>query len=444
MSRRHKTPLPTEPVIAQIERFAHDGRGVARLQGKTVFVSGSLPGETVAFRYLAQQKRFAEAHVVEVLDASPTRVLPQCPHFGLCGGCCLQHLAPDAQLALKQATLLELFQHVGKVSPEQTMPPLTGNYWGYRHKARLGVKYVEKKQSVLVGFREQQRRFIAELTQCAILHPLISQQIPTLRELLNQLESRAQIAQIEVAVGDTQAALIFRNLVPLSERDQQQLIEFAQTTGIYLYLQPAGPDTVYPLWPPELPLLSLEYTLPTERISIQFAPQDFTQVNFSVNRQMVTQALTWLDLQPTDTVLELFCGLGNFTLPLARQAAHVVGVEGEANLLARAQMNAQRQGISNISYQVADLTKPEQLAAWEHHVFTKVLLDPPRSGALDILRTFPFNKTQRIVYISCNPATVARDTQILVQERGFRLVYVGVMDMFPHTAHLESMALFLR
>ena len=443
MSRQRKR-LPENPVTTQIETLSHDGRGIARIQGKTTFISGALPGETVTFYYCSQKKHFDEGIVVEVLEPASIRVTPQCAHFGVCGGCNLQHLSSAEQITLKQATLLELLQHIGKVQPERMMPPLTGTDWGYRRKARLGVKYVEKKQTVLVGFREQYHHFIAELTQCDVLHPRIGQQISALRELLLQFEARHKIAQIEVAMGDLEVAFIFRNLIPLSKSDQQKLIDFSIDTGIYIYLQSGGPDTVQALYPPDLPLTSLNYTLPTEDITIHFAPNDFTQINFEINRQMVGQALKWLALQKTDTVLELFCGLGNFTLPLARKVAHVVGVEGEASLLARANMNAQRQNIDNITYHTADLTKTTLSSSWTQQTYEKVLLDPPRSGALEILQVLPFTNTQHLVYVSCNPSTFARDAKVLVYEKGFRLVQVGVMDMFPHTAHIESMALFSR
>lgn len=441
---RHKRRLPEDLITTQIEKLSHDGRGIARIQGKTTFISGALPGETVTFRYTLQKKQFDEGAVVAVVDPADTRVTPRCAHFGICGGCSLQHLAASEQIALKQATLLELLQHVGNVQPERIMPPLTSDYWGYRRKARLGVKYVEKKQSVLVGFRERHQHFIAELTQCEVLHPRIAQQIPVLRELLLCCEARASIPQIEVAMGDSDVAFIFRHLTPLSTSDQQKLIDFSKNTGIYIYLQPNHPNTVQALYPPHFPLTSLNYTLPTEDIEINFSPQDFTQVNLDINRQMVTQALTWLALQKTDVVLELFCGLGNFTLPLARKVAQVIGIEGESSLLTRAKMNAERQQIDNIVYHTADLTKTTTSCAWTQQSYSKVLLDPPRSGALEILQVLPLTDTQQVVYVSCNPSTLARDAKILVHDKGLRLVQVGVMDMFPHTAHVESMALFSR
>jgi 23S rRNA (uracil1939-C5)-methyltransferase len=442
MSHHRKKTLPTAFVQAQIEKLSHDGRGIAHLNGKTLFIFGGLPGETVLFRYLSQKSRFDEGIVMEVLQASPERVMPRCPHFGSCGGCSLQHLSAAAQIDLKQATLLEQFQHLGKVQPEQIMPPLSGPVWGYRRKARLGVKYVAKKQTVLVGFREQHSSWLAELTRCEVLHPTVGEHLLALRDLIAQLEARDQIAQLEVAVDDTHTAFIFRNLIPLSDRDRQFLCEFAQANDCFCYLQPAGPNSITPLWPADLSLSSLEYHLPLDNLSIRFAPQDFTQVNAEINRQMVLQALTWLAPQPHETVLDLFCGLGNFTLPLARRAAQVVGIDGEATLVARAEANARRQGIDNITYSVANLADSKLQAPWLQQHYDKVFLDPPRSGALEIIQALPFNKTQRVVYVSCNPATLARDAGELVHNKGFRLVQAGVMDMFPQTTHVETMAMF--
>lgn len=444
MSHPRKKTLPTDLVCAQIEKLSHDGRGITHLNGKTVFIFGGLPGEMVLFRYLSQKSRFDEGIVIEVLQASLERIIPRCPHFGNCGGCSLQHLAAVAQLNLKQATLLEQFQHLGRVQPEQMVPPLLGPLWGYRRKARLGVKYVAKKQTVLVGFREQHSSWLAELTRCEVLHPSVGERILALRDLIAQLEARDQIAQLEVAADDTHTAFIFRNLVPLTDRDRQLLCEFAQINDGFCYLQPAGPNSITPLWPTDLALASLEYHLPLDNLTIRFAPQDFTQVNTEINRQMVLQALIWLDPQPHETVLDLFCGLGNFTLPIARRAVQVVGIEGEATLVARAYANAHRQGIDNITYFVANLAAPKLQSPWLQQPYDKVLLDPPRSGALEIIQALPFNQTQRVVYVSCNPATLARDAGELVHNKGFRLVQAGVMDMFPQTTHVETMAMFER
>ncbi len=445
MSRRsRRKSLPQDPVQASIDSLAHDGRGIAHLDGKTTFISGSLPNETVMFRYLSQQRRFDEGSTVEVLESAPDRIEPLCPHASICGGCSLQHMAPDAQIAMKQAVLLEQFEHIGRVTPQSVAAPLRGPVSGYRQKARLGVRYVVAKESVLVGFREEKNRFLADLTRCDVLHPRVGERITALRECLGQLEQKDQIAQIEVAAGDEHIALVLRNLKPLPEVDLQLLQSFAQAYDFYLYLQPGGMDSVTPLWPPEQPLTSLSYQLPDYGVSVQFAPSDFTQVNAVINRQMIPQALAWLDFGETDTVLDLFCGLGNFTLPLAKHAREVIGVEGDTQLVARAQANAQRQGINNVSYHVANLAERDISQAWLQQSYSHILLDPPRSGAQEIIQQLALKNTQRIVYVSCNPATLARDAGILVHEKGFKLVQAGVMDMFPQTSHVESMALFTR
>jgi len=442
MPRQHKKRLPTHSIQTQIEKLSHDGRGIAHVDGKITFIFGGLPGEVVCFRYLSRNKRFDEGIVVEVIQAAPERVTARCAHFGVCGGCSIQHLVPEAQIELKQQLLLEQLQHIGKVQPQQVMPPLSGLKWGYRRKARLTVKYVTKKQSLLIGFREQRSHLVAELRRCEVLHPTVGEHLLQLRHFINQFEARDKIAQIEVAVGDTHTALIFRNLAPLSQADERAFQACAEESNIYLYLQPGGLDSIIPLWPHDLPLSSLNYYLSSEHINIQFAPQDFTQINNEVNQQMVPQAIAWLSPQPHERILELFCGLGNFTLPLAKRAAEVFAVDGDAHLLQRAQTNALAQGIHNIRYQVADLSTMPLF--FPQHSYTKILLDPPRSGALELMRSLDFKETERIVYVSCNPATLARDAGELVHQRGFQLRQVGVMDMFPHTAHVEVMALFER
>lgn len=440
MARHRK--LSQTSVIATIDNLAHDGRGVAHLAGKATFISGALPQETVQFQYIRKQKNFDEGIVTEIIEPAPMRITARCPHFGVCGGCNLQHVPAAAQIQLKQDLLLEQLQHIGRVTPEEIASPLQADSWQYRHKARLGVKYVAKKQTVLVGFREQRSHLLAELSRCEVLHPSVGEHILTLREYLSQLASKDKIAQIEVAVGEGQAALVLRNLEPLSPTDQAILIDLAQKHHFYLYLQPAGIDSVKPLHPADLPLDSLSYRLEAENLSFQFAVHDFTQVNPKLNQKMVAQAMAWLAPQSTDKLLDLFCGLGNFTLPLAKRAQSVVGIEGEAQLLQRAQQNAENQGINNVSYYVADLMGDNKQQPWVTMCFDKILLDPPRSGAQEILSDLKL--THRLLYISCNPATLARDAGILVHEKGYRLRKVGVMDMFPHTAHVESMALFER
>lgn len=440
--RRRKPKLPENPVEAQIESLSHDGRGIAHIDGKTVFIGGALAGEKVLFRYTDRRNRYDEGDCLEVLEnSSADRLEPGCPHFGLCGGCSLQHLRPEAQRALKQATLLEQFQHIGQVKPESVLEPLIGPTWGYRRKARLGAKFVIKKASLLVGFREKRSAFLADMHSCPVLHPSVGERIDELRELIGALASKEKIAQIEVAAGDNHTALVLRNLEPLSTADSERLSAYAQQHGLHLYLQPGGLDTVAPLWPQDAE--ELEYRLP-DGLSLYFRPTDFTQVNADINRQMIPHALQLLNVQSDDEVLELFCGLGNFTLPLARQAQRVMAVEGEAGLIARAEENARRNGLDNIDYDVANLADTALERAWLQRSYPKILLDPPRSGALEIINKLDFSATRDLVYVSCNPATLARDAGELVKRHGFRLRQAGIMDMFPHTAHVESIAWFRR
>jgi 23S rRNA (uracil1939-C5)-methyltransferase len=441
MARHRKKRLPTASVRVTVDSLAHDGRGVARVNAKTVFIDGALSGEDVSFTYTATHRNYDEGAVDEVLTASPHRVTPRCPHYGICGGCSFQHLAPEQQILAKQKVLLDDLRHIGKVTPGEVLPPLTGPHWGYRRKARLGVRWVAKKDKLLVGFREKRSNFLADLSRCETLHPSVGERIEELGSLLGSLETYDQVPQIEVAVDDVQTALVIRHLVPLSEADRARLRDYAQANDLRLYLQPGGPDTIAPLWPETI---ELGYALPAFDVNFRFAPGDFTQVNTDINRAMVERALGLLDLQPEDRVLDLFCGLGNFTLPIARRATAVVGVEGSIDLVKRARENAERNGIDNATFHAADLAADLSHAPWWQGGFDKVLLDPPRSGAQETLAHLAKLKVGRIVYVSCNPATLARDAGILVKEYGYVLEQAGVMDMFPHTAHVESIALFTR
>ncbi len=439
MSRRKKK-LPTEPQTARIASLTHDGRGVARVTDKTVFIDGALPGEEVLFRYTRVRSNYDEGEVLEVTKASPHRVTPACEFFHNCGGCSLQHLEPAEQIHVKQTILQDNLSRIGKVQADTLLPPLTGPIWGYRQKARLGVRYVHKKERVLVGFREKHSALLADMTQCKILNPLIGERLEDLSQLVRQLSCYKQIAQIEVAAGDEGVALIFRHLVELTEEDKQRLMAFGQQYHFQIYLQPGGPDSVSLLWPESA---SLSYRLPAYDITLAFRPNDFIQVNGAINQTMVSLALTLLEPQPTDHVLELFCGLGNFSLPLARQVQQVSAVEGDAGLIERARENADRNGIQNIDFHVANLMGEVHGLPWlRQGRYDKILLDPPRSGALEMLPHLAALQASHIVYVSCNPATLARDAGILVNEYGYRLVKAGVMDMFPHTAHVESIALF--
>ena len=423
-----------------IESMSHDGRGVARLDGKATFIHGALPGEKVEFLYTRKHRKRDEGRCVNVLEASPERVEPKCIHFGLCGGCSLQHQAVDRQIHAKAQVLKDNLECLGAVRPETWLDPLTGPHWGYRHKARLGVKYVFKKEKLLVGFREAGTSKVADLSVCEVLHPSVGRRLIQLRELIDDMEARERIPQIEVAVGDDHAALIFRHLDPLSESDRQALRGFGARYDVDIFLQPGGPDTVTPLDPRTERTLS--YRLPRWDVEVAFRPDDFTQVNTQLNRAMVARALDLLALRPGDRVLDLFCGLGNFTLPMARQGADVVGVEGDEGLVARARENARRNGLIQVAYHAANLMEDQSEALWMLGPYDKVLLDPPRSGALEILPLIARLTPGRIVYVSCHPGSLARDAERLVREYGYRLTRAGVMDMFPHTAHVESIALF--
>ncbi len=442
MPRRRKKKIPTETPEVEIESLSHDGRGIARLEGKTVFIDGALPDEHVRFRYIRCRSKFDEGEVLEVLKASAYRVMPECEFFRRCGGCSLQHLQSAEQIKFKQSTLLENFRHIGKVTPQTVLPPLSGPSWGYRQKARLGVRFVRKKNRVLVGFREKHSAFLAEMHHCRILHPQIGEHLHDLSEMIGQLSCYDKIAQIEVAIGEAAAALIFRNLVALTKDDRKTISEFGKNFGFQIYLQPKGPDTVSLLWPEKA---ELTYALPGEGIKFTFQPNDFTQVNSEINRKMIRQALALLDLNTEDEVLELFCGLGNFTLPIAKRVKKVTAVEGDAGLIQRARANAGRNRIENVEFHVANLMESVEGVPWlRRQQCNKVFLDPPRSGALEMLPPVAALKPGRIVYVSCNPATLARDAGILVNEYGYRLQKAGVMDMFPHTTHVESIALFVK
>jgi len=438
--RRQKRPA--EVRIAEVQDLTQDGRGVVRVEGKVAFVHGALPGEEVRFQYTRKGRDFDEGEVLEVLRASPDRVSPRCPHFGVCGGCAMQHLAPEAQVAAKQRVLLGTLERIAGVTPRQVLPPLTGRPWGYRRKARLTVKYVTKKGRVLVGFRERKAPYVADIRSCEVLHPSVGQQLEALAELVGGLEARARIPQLEVAVGDEATALVLRHLDPLGEADRSRLVAFAQgRPGIQLWLQPAGPDSILPLWPCTA---ELSYRIPAHGITLHFRPLDFIQVNAGINLQMVDRVMTLLDPGLQDRVLELFSGLGNFTLPMARRVAELVAVEGDPAMVRRAAENARRNGLDNTVHVAADLFLAGDSPPWPGRPYTKVLLDPPRAGAAQVIPWLGRLGASRIVYVSCHPATLARDAAELVRGWGYELSGAGVMDMFPHTAHVESVALFER
>ena len=439
MARIDQTPFELS-----IDDLSHDGRGVARRTegthaGKTVFVAGALPGERVLVQQTGRSRNFDEARTLQVLQPSPERVQPRCPHFGVCGGCVLQHLDEARQIDAKQQVLLDNLQRIGHVQPQRVLPPLRDAAWGYRRKGRLSVRRVEKKGKTLVGFREQDPRFVADLRECHTVVPGIGFKLEAIGALVDALDARAHIPQIEFIAGDEATALVFRHLQPLSADDLARLQAFADTHGFTIFLQPGGIDSVHPL---VAPAPTLHFDLAPWNVRLQFRPLDFIQVNAGLNTRMVAHALELLDVQPQDRVLDLFCGLGNFTLPIARLAREVVGVEGDGPLVQRARDNAHANGIANARFHRADLSTDLGGEPWMREPFDLLLLDPARAGAIEVLRQLPLPQFRRIVYVSCHPGSLARDAGHLVNERGWTLKAAGVMDMFPHTAHVESIAMF--
>ena len=444
MSRRSSAPL--QEFDAEIVGLTHDGRGVARTDGKAVFVRGALPGERVRARQTARHRHYDEANIIEVLQASPDRVEPRCVHFGVCAGCVLQHMDAGRQIEAKQDVLLENLDRIGHVKPGRVLSPLTDQPWGYRRKGRLSVRFVEKKGRTLVGFREIDPRFVADIKHCDTVIPAIGERIGEIGELIDSLQAKRDIPQIEFIAGDDgdgndTVALVVRHLQPLGDSDRDALIAFARRTGLAVLLQPGGVESVQSLWPESI---ALSFSLPQHDVTLAFQPLDFIQVNAGMNARMIERTLELLQPEPAQRVLDLFCGLGNFTLPIARRVAHVAGVEGDAGLVARARRNARDNNIANAEFFVADLAADLKGEPWLAQRFDALLLDPPRSGAIEVLRQLPKSMPPRIVYVSCHPGSLARDADYLVNERGYTLKAAGAMDMFPHTAHVESIALFER
>ena len=446
-----------------IDGLTHDGRGVGRRDGKAVFVAGALPGERVRAKQTAKNRHFDEAAAFEVLEASADRVAPRCAHFGTCGGCALQHLDEARQIEAKDRVLTENMARIGHVEPREWFTPIRDAQWGYRRKGRLSVRWVEKKGKALVGFREQDPRFVADLSECHTVIPAVGQRIAALSAVVESLEGRRTIPQIEFIAGDGALdggemaidggresgvlALVFRHLEPLSAGDLEKLTDFAKREAVAVFLQSGGIDTVAPLWPEHIDLhfdLSAEDVGADEGVRLQFRPLDFIQVNAGLNRKMIARAIDLLQLKTGERVLDLFCGLGNFTLPIARRGFDVVGVEGDAGLVARARQNAEANGLPNARFFAADLAKELSGEPWMRDGFDKLLIDPPRAGAAEVLAQLPLKNIPRIVYVSCHPGSLARDAGFLVNERGYTLLGAGVMDMFPHTAHVESIAVFER
>jgi 23S rRNA (uracil1939-C5)-methyltransferase len=426
-----------------IESLSHDAQGVGHVDGKTIFVEGALPGEHVEYGLLRSKPSFDKGSATRILTVSPDRVLqPRCDSFGICGGCSLQHLQEDAQLDYKQQIVKENFLKIGNVQPGRWLEPITGPSWGYRRKARIGVKLVPKKGGVLVGFRERRSSYITDISFCHVLDTRVARLVPEIRSLIAGLSCPDRIPQIEVAAGDDALALVFRHLVAFTREDLDDLKHFAKAHGVQLWLQPGGPETISPLWPasPE----PLAYALPDFDVEIQFRATDFTQVNVDVNRKMVARALDLLKLDRHDEVLDLFCGLGNFSLPLARRAKSVLGIEGDELLVNGARENARRNRITNTRFLKGDLYQETETPPWQGAAFNKLLIDPPRSGAMEVIRHLASVLPERIVYVSCYPSTLARDAGYLVDELGYRFESACVMDMFPQTSHVESIALFTK
>ena len=438
--RGRKRPVPKGIFQAHIDSYTHDGRGVARVDGRAVFIAGALPGEDVDFTYTEIHRDYAEGKVETVRLAAPDRVEPRCPHYGACGGCSLQHLAEEAQIGEKQELLAEQMRRIGKIEDAPLWEPLRGPLWGYRRKARLSVKDVPRKGRVLVGFRERSGPYIADIDACLILHPTVGERLRDMSDLIGGLSLKARLPQIEISMGDERAALVFRVLDDPTADDLERLKEFGARFGFDIWLQRHGPDSMAPLYPENPPLLS--YALPEQDVRFQFKPTEFTQVNGEINRKMVARVVEILNPEAGDTVLDLFCGLGNFTLALAQRAHRVVGVEGGWALVERARDNAALNGLANAEFHMADLSQPLAAEPWANRHYDKILLDPSRGGAEEVLAQVPRWGASRIVYVSCNPSTLARDAGILVHTHGYRLVRAGVMDMFPQTAHVESIALF--
>ena len=451
---RNKLPAIVEIKHATIESLDQEGRGVAHVDGKTIFIDGALPNEKVSYQSIRIKPSYEVANVVEVLQASSDRVTPKCPHYGLCGGCKLQHMDAVAQVAAKQQMLEADLQHIGKVKAENMLPPLYGPTWGYRHKARLSVKYVQKKERVLVGFNEKGTRFVADMNSCEVLVPEVSALIAPLQSMIFNLSIRDKLPQIELAVGEADLkngreavnnqaviVLILRIMDVLTDNDEMLLKAFADDHKVQIWTQTKGPDTIKPYWPEAAPALA--YSLPEFDLKYPFKPNEFTQVNPQINQQMVSRAIQLLNPQPNEKIADFFCGIGNFTLPIARSGASVLGLEGLSNLVDRANESAALNKINNATFGVADLFKMTESSLLELGKFDKWLIDPPRDGAFELVKAITQETAPMlIVYVSCNPATLARDAGVLVNEKGYTLKAAGVINMFPHTAHVESIALF--
>jgi 23S rRNA (uracil1939-C5)-methyltransferase len=436
----------TPGAVVTVASLDQEGRGIARVDGKAVFVEGALPGEVVTIAMLKRKPTFDLARAETIVKSNPARVEPRCPHFGVCGGCSLQHFDAAAQVAAKQRTLEDALWHLGRVRAAMLLPPIHGPQWRYRNRARLSVRHVEKKGGVLVGFHERKSSYVADMRSCAILPRRISDLLPALRTLVAALTVRDRLPQIELAVGDGPDAayvLVLRILEPLTASDEAALAAFADRHGVQFFVQSGGPTTAKPLRPGGS---RLAYTLPEFDLVFPFSPTEFTQVNPAINRVLVGRALALLDPKPGERVADFFCGIGNFTLPIARRGATVIGIEGNQALVRRADEIAALNGLAGrASFRALNLFEATPQAIEALGPLDRVLVDPPREGAIALVNALPGDGApERIVYVSCNPATLARDASVLVQGHGYELAAAGIVNMFPHTAHVESIAVFER
>lgn len=442
-----------EKFVIDVDSLDQEGRGVGRREGKVVFIEGALPEEQIECECYRSKDTFELGICTEIYKESPLRVKPECSYFGVkdgsCGGCALQHLEAHAQVAMKQKVLLDALWHIGKVKPQSLLSPIYGPTWGYRHRGRLSVKDVAKKAEALIGFHEKRSSFICDMKSCKILPDSVSNLLVPLRQLVGSLSLRKKIPQIEFAVTEDCVALVFRILEPLTAEDEKKLRDFQENTGAVIWLQTKGPETVHPMDPENWDCLKLRHH--QDNVTITFRPIDFTQVNHEVNEVMVSRALEKLVLTGTEKVVDFFCGLGNFTLPIARHAAVVHGIEGSQGLVDRATVAAKDNGLSEkVAFSARNLfdwsVKDWETIYSEMQGIDRILIDPPREGAMALCESLAAteNRPERIVYVSCNPSTLARDAGILVNKGGWSLVSCGVMNMFPHTSHVESLAVFVK
>ena len=442
--RQRRRKLMEQPIEVVIEDLSHDGRGIARIDGKVMFVNGALPGEKVKVQHTGGNKNFEEGITLEVIETSEDRVEAKCNFYNVCNGCTMMHLAPEKQIEFKQNTLKQNLLKMAKLEPDSWLLPLTDSSWNYRRRARLSVRWVIAKEKVLVGFREKNGRYVADMDYCEILQKPLDDLLNPLAQMIEKLRIKQHIAQIEVSIADDDVALIVRHLKPINLDDEKILMEFAEQYNVRIYSQSKGPNTIVEMVKSETKSKPLYFDMPKYNVRMEFLPSDFIQVNGKMNDKMIAQAMSLLDIKQEDVILDLFCGLGNFTLPLATQVKTVVGIEGEQSLVERAKHNAKLNKLENVEFHVADLRRNHQDSDWFKLDYNKVLIDPPRSGAWEVLPLIAQTKAKTLLYVSCHPASLARDTDRLVNEFGFKLDKAGVMDMFPHTSHVESIALFTR